>query len=177
MELSLLYLIANDLTDAVAIWRVLSEQFQCKPWVNKLELKQKLFSLRLDEDGSVQYIKRMTEIWSAIGECVSDEDRVVYLLASLLESFSVLVTALKLVQMYCHWLLGESVCYTKKPSWKVNLLKKEHWLWVFKKGYGVTSVINLAILRSNAKNMQNLSFWSNLLKWKHLTWWSPLMMK
>ena len=44
------------------------------------------------------HIKIMTEIcdeFSAIGEHVSDEDRVVYLLASLPESYGVLVTALE----------------------------------------------------------------------------------
>jgi len=44
------------------------------------------------------HIKLMTEVCdelSAIGERVSDEDRVVYLLASLPDSYSVLVTALE----------------------------------------------------------------------------------
>ena len=99
MEPCLLYLIGNDPTDPVAVWRVLSEQFQRKTWANKLELKRKLFLLRLAEGGSVQdHIKIMTEICDellAIGECVSDEDRVVYLLSSLPESYGVLVTALE----------------------------------------------------------------------------------
>ena len=99
MEPRLLSLIGNDPTDPVAVWRVLSEQFQCKTWTNKLELKQKLFSLRLAEGGFVQdHIKIMTKICDellAIGERVSDEDRVVYLLASLPESYGVLVTALE----------------------------------------------------------------------------------
>jgi len=75
MEPCLLYLVGND---PVAIWRVLSEQFQRKTWVNKLEFKRKLFLLRLAEGGSVQdHIKTMTEIrdeLSVIGERVSDED-------------------------------------------------------------------------------------------------------
>lgn len=99
MEPRLLYLVGNDPTDPVAVWRVLSEQFQRKTWANKLELKRRLFSLRLAEGGSVQeHIKIMTEICdelAAIGERVSDEDRVVYLLASLPESYGVLVTALE----------------------------------------------------------------------------------
>ena len=68
-------------------------------WANKLELKRKLFSLKLTEGGSMQdHIKVMTEICdelSVIGEHVSDEYQVVYLLASLPESCGVLVTALK----------------------------------------------------------------------------------
>ena len=54
--------------------------------------------MRLAEGGSVQdHIKYMTEICdelSVIGETTSEEDRVVYLLASLPESYNVLVTAL-----------------------------------------------------------------------------------
>ena len=79
------------------MWRALADQFQRNTCANKLELKQKLFSLWLAEGGSVQqHIMCMREIWdelSAIGETVSEEDRVVYLLASLLESYNVLVTA------------------------------------------------------------------------------------
>ena len=83
MEPCLLYFVGNDLTDPVAVWRVLStEQFQCKTWANKLELKRRLFSLRLAEGGSVQdHIEIMTEMCdelAEIGERVSDEDRVVY---------------------------------------------------------------------------------------------------
>ena len=54
--------------------------------------------MRLAEGGAVQdHIKYMTEICdelSVIGETISEEDRVVYLLASLPESYNVLVTAL-----------------------------------------------------------------------------------
>ena len=55
--------------------------------------------MQLAEGGSLQeHIKFMSEICdelSVIGETVSEEDRVVYLLASLPESYNVLVTALK----------------------------------------------------------------------------------
>ena len=99
IELSLLYLIGADPTDPVVVWKALAYQFQRKTWANELELKRKLFSLRLAEGGSVQYhIKSMTEVCdqlSAIGEPVKEEDRVVYLLASLPECFNVLVTALE----------------------------------------------------------------------------------
>ena len=81
------------------VWKALADQFQRKTWANKLELKWKLFSLRLADGGSVQdHIKTMTEVCdelSAIGETVKEEDRVVYLLASLPESYNVLVTALE----------------------------------------------------------------------------------
>ena len=56
-------------------------------------------SLRLAEGGPVQeHIKFMSKICdelSAIGENISEEDRVVYLLASLPKSYSTLVTVLE----------------------------------------------------------------------------------
>ena len=95
---SLLYLL-GDPKDPVVVWKQLSDQFQKKTWANKLELRRKLYSLQLKEGGSVQeHIKRITELFEAlavIGDPVSDEDSVVYLLASLPESFNVLVTALE----------------------------------------------------------------------------------
>ena len=99
IEPSLLYLIGTDPTDPVKVWKDLANQFQRKTWANKLELKRKLFSMRLGEGGSIQdHIKSMTEVCdelSAIGEPVNEEDRVVYLLTSLPESYNVLVTALE----------------------------------------------------------------------------------
>lgn len=93
---ALLYLI-GDPQCPVMVWKKLADQFQKKSWANKLELRRKLYSLRLKEGESVQkHIKSMTETFeslSVIGDPVSDEDRVVYLLASLPESFTMLVTA------------------------------------------------------------------------------------
>ena len=95
---SLLYLL-GDPKDPVVVWKQLSDQFQKKMWANKLELRKKLYSLRLRDGESVQaHIKEMTELFEAlavVGDAVSDEDRVVYLLASLPESFNMLVTALE----------------------------------------------------------------------------------
>ena len=95
---SLLYLL-GDPKDPVVVWKQLSDQFQKKTWANKLELRKKLYSLRLKDGESVQaHIKGMTELFEAlavVGDAVSDEDRVVYLLASLPESFNMLVTALE----------------------------------------------------------------------------------
>ena len=99
IEPSLLHLTGADPTDPVVVWKALTDQFQCKTWANKLELKRKLFSMRLAEGGLVQdHIKYMTEICdelSVIGETISEEDRVVYLLASLPESYNVFVTVLE----------------------------------------------------------------------------------
>ena len=62
-------------------------------------MRRKLHSLRLREGDSVQkHIKAMTELFDAlsvVGDPVTEEDRVVFLLASLPESYDILVTALE----------------------------------------------------------------------------------
>ncbi len=96
---SLLYLLGADPKDPKEVWKALADQFQRNTWANKLELKRKLFSQKLAEDGSVQdHVKSLTEIFDAltvIDEPVKEEDRVVYLLASLPENYNVIVTALE----------------------------------------------------------------------------------
>ena len=98
VEPSLLYLLGSP-EDPVEVWRKIADQFQKKTWANKLELRRKLYSLRLKDGDSVHaHIKAMTEVFDAlsvISDPVSEEDRVVYLLASLPESYSMLVTALE----------------------------------------------------------------------------------
>ena len=95
---SLLYLI-GDPTDLAVVWDMLSNQFQKKMWANKLALRRRLHSLKLKEGQSVQeHIKQITEMFdelSVIGDKIENEDRVVYLLASLPESYEMLVTALE----------------------------------------------------------------------------------
>ena len=90
---------SNVRIERIIRWKQLSDQFQKKTWANKLELQKKLYSLRLHDGESVQtHIKEMTELFetlAVVGDTVSDEDRVVYLLASLPESFNMLVTALE----------------------------------------------------------------------------------
>ena len=62
-EPSLLYMIGADPSGPLKVWKALADQFQRKSWANKLELKRKLFSMRLSEGGSVQdHIKSMTEV-------------------------------------------------------------------------------------------------------------------
>ena len=95
---SLLYLV-GDPEDPVAVRKKLGDQFQKKMWATRLDLRRKLHSARLrDGDSAQEHIKLITEIFDALtvaGETVSEEDRVVYLLASLPESYGVLVTALE----------------------------------------------------------------------------------
>lgn len=94
----MLYLI-GDPEHPIAVWKKLSDQFQKNTWVKKLELRQKLHSLRLREGDCVQeHIKAMTEVFDAlsvVGDPVTEEERVVFLLASLPESYDMLVTALE----------------------------------------------------------------------------------
>lgn len=94
----MLYLL-GDPEDPKAVWKKLEEQFQPKTWSNKLQLRRKLYALKLKEGGLVnEHIKTMSEIFeglAVIGDAVSEEDRVVHLLASLPESYNVLVTALE----------------------------------------------------------------------------------
>ncbi len=64
-----------------------------------MDLRHKLHSLRLRDGHSAQeHIKFMIELFDSLsvaGETVKDEERVVYLLASLPDLYSVLVTALE----------------------------------------------------------------------------------
>ena len=94
----MLYLI-GDPQDPAIVWEKLANQFQKKTWANKLALRRKLYSLRLRDGDSIQkHIKDMTEIFNelaAIDDPITEEDRVVHLLASLPESYDILVTALE----------------------------------------------------------------------------------
>ena len=95
---SLLYLI-GDPEDPVVVWKKLQNQFQKKTWANKLALRRRLHSLQLRSGESVQaHVKSMTELFTElaiVGDAIEENDRVVYLLASLPDSFSTLVTALE----------------------------------------------------------------------------------
>ena len=82
VESSLLYLL-GDPENPVTVWKKLCDQFPKKTWSNKLDLHQKLCSLHLKEDESVQqHIKAMTEIFddlSIIGDPGKEEDHVVHI--------------------------------------------------------------------------------------------------
>ena len=96
---SLLYLIGADPKDPVAVWGMLQSQFQRKTWANKLSLRRRLHSLHLRDGDSIQdHIKSMTELFNelaVVGDAIADDDKVVYLLASLPELYNTLVTALE----------------------------------------------------------------------------------
>ena len=96
---TMLVYILGEPTDPVEVWKTLSEQYQKKTWTNHLNLRRRLHSLKLKDGESVQsHVKEMTEIFNElaiVGDTIEDDDRVVYLLASLPESYDVLVTTLE----------------------------------------------------------------------------------
>ena len=98
VDTSLLYLLGEP-EDPTDVWQILQDQFQRKTWANRLALKKRLYSLRLEEGCPVQeHIKAMTEIFSelaVLGDPMENEDQVVHLLASLPDSYGMLVTALE----------------------------------------------------------------------------------
>ena len=98
IDTSLLYLL-GDPQDPAKVWEELSNQFQKRTWANKLRLRRKLFTMRLKEENSIkEHIKQMTEVFgelAVITEPISEEDKVVHLLASLPPAYDVLVTALE----------------------------------------------------------------------------------
>ena len=190
IEPNLLYLTGANPTDPVVVWNSLADQFQHKTWGNKLELKWKVFYMRLAEGGSLQdHIMYMTEICdklSVIGEAISEKDRVIYLLASLPGSYNMLVTALQAstevprLTVVRERLLHEE---TKMKS-KSNQLGQEGALTSsIKKSKDVIIVINLGISRKNVKNLQKLKVIVNhhrskgKTKWGHLRSLSLLMMR
>ena len=70
---SLLYLI-GDPESPVVVWTKLADQFERKSWANKLELRRKLYSLRLKGGESVQkHIKSLTDVRIVIGNRRSRE--------------------------------------------------------------------------------------------------------
>lgn len=116
---SLLCLV-GDPEDPVVVWKKLADQFEKKMWGTRLDLSHKLHSLRLKNgDLAQEHIKVMTELLDALsvtGETVSEEDKVVYLLASLPVSYSVLVTALEANEDVPSWKLSQNISYTRRES-------------------------------------------------------------
>ena len=96
---TLLYLLGPDPQNPVVVWKKLADQFQKKTLANKLALRRKLYNLKLKDGQSMQkHVKMLTEIFdklSIIGDPLDEENQVVHLLASLPESYDILVTALE----------------------------------------------------------------------------------
>ena len=96
---TLLYLLGPDPQNPAVVWKKLADQFQKKTWANKLALQRKLYNLKLKDGQSMQkHVKMLIEIFdelSITGDPLDEENQVVHLLASLAESYDMLVTALK----------------------------------------------------------------------------------
>ena len=104
---------------------------------------------------------------------MSDEDRVIYLLASLPQSFNVLVTALEAsTEVPAPAVVRECLLH-KETKWKSKAFQ-EAALTAGLRSYGVIFVTNQVILRRTVRNTQSLRFQSSLskirrkLRWEHL---------
>lgn len=97
----LLYII-GDPTEPKTVWDKLQSTFQRKTWANKLSLRRRMYSMKLSDGGSLQdHLKSFIEIFdelAVVGDALSEEDKVINLLASLPESFSTLVTAFETLE-------------------------------------------------------------------------------
>ena len=108
--------------------------FQKKTWVNRLALRRKLHTLQLKDGESIQdHIKAMTELFNeltAVGDVISEEDRVVYLLASL--RVGALVTALEANKEVPRMeIVTERLLHTeRKQKEKINNDLSEQKLWL-----------------------------------------------
>ena len=77
------FMLGPNRTGSVVVRKKLEQQFQRRTWAKKLHLWKKLFMLRLDEGGSIcKHVKEIFDKLAVIGDAMSEEDRVVHLLAS-----------------------------------------------------------------------------------------------
>ena len=104
----LLYIIGDPI-DPTIVLKKLAYQFQKKTLANKLMLRRRLFSLKLREGNPVRsHIKMMMESFEelcVISIIIEEEDWVIYLRASLPDSFHMLVTVLETNAEVPHWKL------------------------------------------------------------------------
>ena len=120
---SLLWVVPPDEEDPVVIWNKLKNMFQKDTFANKRELRKKLCTARLAEEGSAtDHIKCLTQIFdelAVIDAAVDEEDKVTYLLSSLPESYDVLVTAFDVMDAVPAWTtVVEKVCALDKKKSK-----------------------------------------------------------
>lgn len=97
LDPSLLYLLGEP-SEPDDVWTTLVNQFLKKTWANKLALWRKLHSKMKDGELVQEHIKTITELFnelSVVGDPVEEKEKVIYLLASLPESYNTLVTTLE----------------------------------------------------------------------------------
>ena len=84
--------------------------------------------MKLKEGNSSQaHVKEMTELFdflSVAGETVSEEDCVVYLLASLPESYNVLVTALEPMKKFLNWKWLQNEFFIRKGKQRIKVAQE-----------------------------------------------------
>ncbi len=98
MKPELHYLIGREPEDPVAVWNLLADHFERKSWGNW----KRLFSLpwikEIRDGGSVnEHLKVLQEIFDSLAvleDPVTENKHVMFILASLRESFQMMVTAL-----------------------------------------------------------------------------------
>lgn len=96
------YLVGREPEDPVAVWKLLADHFEQKTWGNQYELWKRLFSMQkmkeVRDGGSVnEHLKSLQEIFDSLAvleDPVTENKQVMFILASLPESFQTMVTAL-----------------------------------------------------------------------------------
>ena len=119
---TLLYLLVADPENPAVVWKKLADLVQKKTWANKLNLRRKLYNLKLKDRQSMQkHVKMLTKIFyelSIIGDSLEEENQVARLLVSSLpESYDMLVLALEAsTEVPKLEIVTEKLnCCTKKP--------------------------------------------------------------
>ena len=102
MKPELHYLIGREPEDPVAVWKLLADHFERKTWGNCYELWKRLITTprmkEVRDGGSVDaHLKSLQETFDSLAvleDPVSEKKQVMFILASLPESFQTMVTAL-----------------------------------------------------------------------------------
>ena len=102
MKPELHYHIGREPKDSVAVWKLLANHFERKTWGNCYELWKRLMSMprmkEIRDGGSIdKHLKSMQETFDSLAvleDPVSEKKQVMFILASLPESFQTMVTAL-----------------------------------------------------------------------------------
>ena len=102
MQPQLHYLVGRERQDPVAVWKALSDHLERKTWTNHYELWKLLFSMprmkKIKDGGSVnEHLKSLQDIFDSLAvleDPVSENKQVMFILASVPESFQMMVTAL-----------------------------------------------------------------------------------
>ena len=106
IEPKLLYII-GDPSDPRLVYQKLENFFQKKTWSNKLRLRKKLYSAKLKAGDTMHgHLRNLIDIFDKLAvmdDAVSEEDRVIHLLASLPDKYSTLVTALEAQENVPSW--------------------------------------------------------------------------